>query len=563
MGTRQLLSAILLVTASLAMAQPKSEIRGVWLSTISGLDWPRKVSDPQEQKEKLCELLDSLQAININMVIFQVQSQGDVLWKSKLQPASFDITKDASKGLPYNVCDFVIEECHKRNMECHADIVPFRLGKSSSISKYQANPVKHISMTHPEYCDLNSPNGIWLDPGIPEARQYLLELYTELLTMHKFDGINFDYTRYPEYNGINDSKSFQKYGNGISLDNWRRKNINTLVHDVYDLAKGIDPYIKVGSAPIGTYKNLPNKHNMSAYDDCWQDPCEWMQAGKHDLVVPQLYWDEDYGFSPHMNMWLDNIDGRQFVAGLAAYKVIGFKSNVIPGQIEKARANSRAAGVCFFRTQFLTNPGEPKIVFLYNTLKDDLFKYPAHIVPMDFNGVTKPNNPVNPTAEYKDGTYTFKWSAPELDSKNTPIRYYCIYGSESQAVDISDVKNCIGFFIKGTEFSYKSEKTDMNFVITTFDKNYYESDGEIIRTSGIGDNYTNGITFTCNGNEVIITSGNDISSIGIYSVAGAAVKQQAVNAKVANIECGSLSSGIYIVKVEYGNGTVSSHKIKI
>ena len=562
MRTKIVLSAMLLFTAFLVFPQPKSEIRAVWLSTISGLDWPRTISDPQEQKEKLCELLDSLQVININTVIFQVQSQGDVLWESKIQPASYDITKDASKGLPYNVCDFVINECHKRNMECHADIVPFRLGKTNSIAKYRANPVKHVYMTHPEYCDPNSTNGIWLDPGIPEARQYLLELYTELLTKHKFDGINFDYTRYPEYNGINDSKSYQEYGKGMPLDDWRRNNINTLVHDVYDMAKGIDPYIKVGSAPIGTYKNLPDKHNMAAYDDCWQDPCEWMQAGKHDLVVPQLYWDEDYGFTPHMNMWLDNIDGRQFVAGLAAYKAGVFNSNVIPGQIEKVRANPKGAGVSFFRTQFLTNTENPKIVFLYNTLRDDLFKYPAHIVPMGFNGVTKPNKPVNTAVEYNDGTYAFKWSAPEPDSKNTPIRYYCIYASESPAVDITDIKNCVGFYIKDTEFSYASDNTGMNFVVTAFDKNYYESDGVTISTSGIGDNYANSIAFSYNGNEINITSGNSINTVCIYSVPSATVKQEQINAKEANIPCGDLSGGIYIVKVEYENGTVSSHKIR-
>lgn len=120
-----------------------------------------------------------------------------------------------------------------------------------------------------------------------------------------------------------------------------------------------------------------------------------------------------------MNMWLDNIDGRQFVAGLAAYKTV-YPSDVIPSQITKVRNTPGTAGVSFFRTQFLTNPENPKVVLLYNKLKDEYFKYPAHIVPMDFNGVTKPNKPENPAVEYKDGTYTFKWSAPERTLKILP-----------------------------------------------------------------------------------------------------------------------------------------------
>ena len=133
-------------------AHPKYEIRAVWLTTNNGLDWPKGEYDIETQKNDLCNILDKLVDANFNTIIFQAQVKGDVLWESTMQPAMRAITGNGSKSMSYDVSQFVIEECHKRNLECHAWIVPYRIGTSSDANKYKSNKVKHPITSNPELC---------------------------------------------------------------------------------------------------------------------------------------------------------------------------------------------------------------------------------------------------------------------------------------------------------------------------------------------------------------------------------------------------------------------------
>ena len=204
-----LLLAITLVSALSISAQPKYEVRAVWLTTNSGLDWPKGVYDETTQKENLCEILDKLADANFNTIIFQAQVKGDVLWESTMQPAMRAITGNGSKSMSYDVSEYVIEECHKRNMECHAWIVPYRIGTSDDANIYVSNKVKHPFTTNPELC-VEYNGSYYLDPGLPETREYLLDVYRELIYNYDYDGVNFDYTRYPG-SDFDDADSYAKY----------------------------------------------------------------------------------------------------------------------------------------------------------------------------------------------------------------------------------------------------------------------------------------------------------------------------------------------------------------
>ncbi len=557
---KNLLSVIFLAMTALSVCAvaPKSEVRAVWLTTNGGSDWPTGSYTESAQKQKLTAILDRLEDANFNTIVLQVQVMGDVIWDSAIQPALVSFTGNASKSLSWNICDYVIDECHKRNMECHAWIVPYRLGTN----KYSSNKIKHVSELHPELC-VSYNNAWYLDPGLPEVRSYLLDLYREMLTKHKFDGTNFDYTRYPD-KSFDDSKSYAKYGNGKSLGDWRRENINTFVHEFYDMAKSINPDVKVGAAPIGTYKNVNGTGNMSAYEDVYQDACEWMQAGKQDLLIPQMYWNEKYGFSTHLTTWVDNSANRQLIIGLAPYKMDDSNNwdyTVVTDQIEKIRAKGdKTAGVCFFRTNHVIGT-TAKQQQLYAALKDDYFKYPAHIVPMVYNGVTKPNKPENAEKNYDNGIYKIKWSTPALDAPNTPIKYYSIYASPTLPIDINDPANCIAFAVEGNTFEYKSSIPDMKFAVTTFDKNNYESDAAMDIPTSVDNIAENSFSFINSDGLINITSGIEIVDITVYASTGAVAKSIAVNDIVAEVSCKDLESGIYMIKVKFADSSVSIHKI--
>lgn len=536
-----ILALFLSIFVSIAQAQPKREIRAVWLTTNSGLDWPKSVYDETKQKESMIDILDKLQALNINTVVFQAQVKGDVLWDSKIQPFMRVVSGDGSKAMTWDVCRFVIDECHKRNMECHAWIVPYRIGTASEASKYDKNSVvKHVTKVHPEMCVLYS-NAYYLDPGLPEVRSYLLDLYRELVTNYDFDGMNFDYTRYPG-SDFGDAESYSKYGNGMSKADWRRENINTFVAEFYDMVKSIKPYMKVGAAPIGTYKNVSGYGNMTAYGNVYQDAAEWMRRGKHDLLIPQMYWNEKYGFSPNMTTWVDNCDGRQLVVGLAPYKMDDSNNwdvSVVTDQVDKTRAKVGMSGNCYFRADHIIGT-TTKVKALNKELAENYYAYPAHIVPMDYNGVTKPNAPENVNVEKDGTTYRVSWDAAELKD-NVPVRYYCVYASTNEEVDIDDIKNCVGFAVKDMQFTYSSDKA-LNFVVTAFDMNYYESD-PAKNTSGINDANAECAKVIANDRSIYVHGVKEGTKVSVYSANGAQMYDG------TDTQISINSPGLYIVKV--------------
>lgn len=558
-----LLLAITLVSALSISAQPKYEVRAVWLTTNSGLDWPKGVYDETTQKENLCEILDKLADANFNTIIFQAQVKGDVLWESTMQPAMRAITGNGSKSMSYDVSEYVIEECHKRNMECHAWIVPYRIGTSSDANKYVSNKVKHPLTTNSELC-VEYNGSYYLDPGLPETREFLLDVYRELIYNYDYDGVNFDYTRYPGAD-FDDADSYAKYNpDGLPKDDWRRQNINTFIAEFYDMAKSINPNIKVGAAPIGTYKNVLGYGNMTAYGSVYQDACQWMQSGNHDLLVPQMYWNEKNGFTPNMSTWVTNCDGRQLVIGLAPYKMVDgsndWEVSVITDQIEKIRNNDGTSGVCFFRADHIIDDSQAKIADLYDELQNNYFKYPAHIVPMDYNGVTKPNAPVNVKQEYVNGQYIISWDVPSLDVDNTPLKYYSVYLSDGESVDLDDPQQVVAHITKDNELVYSSDDLNLRFAVTTFDKNYYESEPAISEISGVDETLTEESNFHYSNDMIYINSSNPINVVEVYSILGTCYIYQSICGNEATISCESLPNGVYIVRTICDNGATNVNK---
>lgn len=367
MFKRILLSTIILSLTSLLSF---SELRGVWLTTNSGLDWPGKSYDESAQKQRMVEILDKLQKAHFNLVLFQVQANGDVAWNSKLQPAMSSITGNGSKRLSYDVCRFVIDECHKRGMKCHAWVVPYRVGSLKNASAYASNKVQHVIKKHPKWC-IKYSGSYYIDPANPDAREYLVKLYKEMIDRYDFDGINLDYTRYPGA-AFPDDRSYKKYARKKqSKADWRRENINRFVADLYKALKKERPDIVVGSAPIGTYKNVGGTKNSTAYESFQQDPVEWVRSGNHDMVIPQMYWDEKFGFSTHLSTWTAQCSNASLLIGLAPYKMIdgGWNVDVIRSQVEKARKAEGVDGVCFFRAEHVIG-NNPRVKNLYRFLVD-------------------------------------------------------------------------------------------------------------------------------------------------------------------------------------------------
>jgi len=236
---------LFLTLVSNAVEPPKREIRGVWLTTVYGLDWPHNPATTETgrkaQQRDVCDILDRLQDANFNTVFLQVRMRGDVIWRSAIEPASKTFSGKYGMMPGYDPLAFVVDECHKRGMECHAWFVTFPLGTDKSVKEQGKLSVVR---RQPKLCKRH--NGEWyLDPGVPGTSDYVLSLVKELVNGYDIDGIHFDYIRYPEQaKSFPDKNLYNKYGKKRPLAEWRRENINKMVYRIYDWVKSVKPWIQ-------------------------------------------------------------------------------------------------------------------------------------------------------------------------------------------------------------------------------------------------------------------------------------------------------------------------------
>lgn len=439
---------VVLFSFDLRSEAPKTEVRAIWLTTIYGLDWPKRYatgeSQREQQKEELRALLDSLQKANFNMVFLQVRLRGDVIYRSAIEPAS-KVFSGRYGVLPgYDPLAFAIEECHKRGMECHAWFVTFPIGSAKVVSEQGKNS---LVKKRPDLCKLHE--GEWyLDPGLPETRSYLRTLVSELVSNYDIDGIHFDYIRYPEKAGsFPDKAVHRKYGKDKPLAEWRRENISLFVSSVYDDVKKIKPWVQVSSSPLGKFSRIPQLPNAgwTAYESVFQDVKRWLQEGKQDMVVPMMYYLYD-NFFPFVDNWVENSNGRLIVPGLGAYRLEqaegDWELNHITDQIDYCR-NFSEHGVCFFRGENIINNKKG----FYNELVTNYYRYPALLPPLTWLNNESPLPPEPVRVERVDNELRLSWKKPPGDDKTNS---YTVYYSQSDTLSTLSTKNILATGVRDT-----------------------------------------------------------------------------------------------------------------
>lgn len=426
---------ILFLNVSLLDSQPKQEVRAVWLTTNLQLDWPPRTLNQELQKKALLDILDDLKQKKFNTIYFQVRSQGSVMFKSLLEPWSQYLTGVLGGEPDYDPLKFILEEAHKRNFELHAWVNMIRC-KTGEQFPQSSNP-PHIMNRNPDWVKRSAESNVvsfWLDPGLPEVREYLKNISIELTRNYDIDGIQFDFIRYPG-NNFDDSYSYSLFGNGMNISDWRRENINSLISEIYDTLTAIKPMLKVGSAPIGIYENLSGARGWEGKNSVFQDSREWLRRGKQDYLAPQIYWDLENNprFDVLINDWIINNNGRQIIAGIGAYERNVFQ------QLDKLISVSRAYnsnGQSFFRYE---NISEKKFDG-YSTL--------SNIPPMRWKDNILPNAPYELSAKNlpgRLGLIEMVWGIPLSATDGDTSKYYNIYKSDDNFIDRNNSKYLSNF----------------------------------------------------------------------------------------------------------------------
>jgi uncharacterized lipoprotein YddW (UPF0748 family) len=363
--------------ASIVPPLPPREFRGAWVTEVAiDPDWPSAPGlSVAEQKAELIELFNRAEQLHLNAIIFQVRPSCDAVYASPLEPWSEYLT--GTMGKPpepfYDPLAFAIEEAHKRGLELHAWINPFRALRAQSKSPVAFN---HISRTHPELVRKYGGQ-LWLDPGEPAAREHVVRVVMDIVKRYDVDGVQFDdyFYPYPEKDAAGreldfpDYATWKKYGHGLSRDDWRRQNINQFIQTVYQNIKAAKPWVKFGVSPFGIWrpKNPPQIQGLDAYAKLYADSRLWLASGWLDYFSPQLYWpvdDVSQSFPVLLNWWShQNIKGRHLWPGLNDAAVgQRFSPDEIARQIHIARGQSINGEIHYHLRSITENPALSEVI---------------------------------------------------------------------------------------------------------------------------------------------------------------------------------------------------------
>ncbi len=458
MSLRTLLAACVLTLGTLAHAQaPKHEFRGAWIATVANLDWPSQPGlSTDTQKADLIEVLDELQAAGVNAAVFQVRTESDALYDSPFEPWSYWLTGEQGTAPDpfYDPLALAVEEAHKRGMELHAWINPYRADRGSPYPK----AASHVTNEHPEWL-LSFSDGIQiLNPGLPEVRDRVASIVADIVRRYDVDGIHYDDYFYP-YSGIGneDDATFAAYPRGFTnRGDWRRDNVNLLVAQIQDSVQAVRPEVVHGVSPFGIWKNgVPTgTTGLDAYNVIYADAVAWLTAQDIDYLAPQLYWSSQRSFdangdgSPDFNRqrfttlapwWASVRNERHIYPGLAAYRIggPGFEANEIPTQIRAARSIDGVEGTILFRPYAGLLVGG---LGLEDSLRTDLYRYPALTPPMAWKSQDAPGTPTGLATTAVPGNQTgvvpLTWTAPA--SGDAAARFYAVYRIPmDEAADLS------------------------------------------------------------------------------------------------------------------------------
>ncbi|HBD79515.1 MAG TPA: hypothetical protein DC039_02515, partial [Leclercia adecarboxylata] len=246
-------------------------VRGVWLATVSRLDWPPlesvngrpAASRIAMQQKALTDKLDNLKSLGINTVFFQVKPDGTALWPSKILPWSDMLTGKIGEDPGYDPLQFMLDEAHKRGMKVHAWFNPYRVstntrpGTVAELNRTLSLNPPSVFVLHREWIHTAGERYV-LDPGIPEARDWITSIVAEVVSRYPVDGVQFDDYFYTETPGsmLNDSQTYRQYGQGFdSKADWRRDNTQKLIAQVSRTIKQLNPNVEFGVSPAGVWRN--------------------------------------------------------------------------------------------------------------------------------------------------------------------------------------------------------------------------------------------------------------------------------------------------------------------
>lgn len=477
---------IMAVTIISATAQQKREFRGAWIQCVNG---QFQGMSTEAMQKTLSYQLDELQKDGVNAIIFQVRPECDALYASPYEPWSRFLTGVQGRApQPYwDPLKWMVDECHRRNMELHAWINPYR-AKTKGTAELAAT---HIAVTHPERVFRYDGQYI-MNPGMPENRDYICSVVADIVRRYDIDGIHMDDYFYPypaAGEHIPDEQLFRQNSNGISnIGDWRRYNVNIFVKQLHETIAEIKPWVKFGVSPFGIYRNKKNSPNgsdtngLQNYDDLYADVLLWVNNGWIDYYVPQIYWQIGHPTADYKTLikwWNQNASNRPLYIGEDIDRTVKYSDvdnsaiNQMPAKYLLHQQSSNVRGtVLWYARLAVDNVGN-----YGSMLRNVYWRYPALQPGMPFidNKAPKKVRKVKPVWT-ADG-YVLFWTAPRGKGwKDEATRYVVYRFGAKEKINITDPSKIVAITTDTFhKLPYNDGRTKYTYVVTALDRMQNES----------------------------------------------------------------------------------------
>jgi len=475
------------IAAQLVKAQtnPKREFRGVWVATVQNIDWPSKRGLGSEvQKQEFINILNEHQKSGVNAIMLQIRPSADAFYAKGREPWSMFLA--GKQGLApqpfYDPLKFAIEEAHKHAMELHAWFNPYRATNDLIDSNINAT---HITRTHPEWF-FTYGGKKYFNPGLPEVRSYIISVIMDVVRNYDIDGVHFDdyFYPYPGKDKLPDTTTYAQYGKGFDdIDNWRRHNVDTLIHVLSDSIHAAKKYVKFGISPFGIWRNLKDDPNgsqstgFSGYSKLFADARNWTRSGWIDYVNPQIYFPFYYAAAPYeklLDWWSKNTFNKHLYIGQGVYRAMenreGWRDKKqLPNQVRELRKNARVQGSVFFSSKSLTD----NLAGFQDSLRTEFYQYPALPPQMIWLGESIPAAPARLHVLSQNNKVQLTWSY--LRKRPLGVYGYVIYRfKKGEKVNLDRPQHIIRISFDKTLRSYTDTTaiggTSYSYLITAIDR---------------------------------------------------------------------------------------------
>lgn len=443
----------------------------------------------QTMQQTLTYQLDELKKDGVNAIIFQVRPECDALYQSSMEPWSRFLTGAQGKSpSPYwDPLAWMVEQCHKRGMELHAWINPYR-AKTKTTKELASS---HVAIRHPEWV-FSYDGQFILNPGIPECRDYICNVVADIVRRYDVDGLHMDDYFYPypvAGQSIDDGRQFRSYNNGIKdIGDWRRYNVNVFIKQMYETIKSVKPWVKFGVAPFGIYRNKKsspigsNTNGLQNYDDLYADVLLWVNNGWVDYNVPQLYWEIGHKAADYETLirwWNTHAGKRHLYIGEdieRTTKKADLKNpniNQMPAKYRLHNEMNNVKGtVLWYAKAAVDNIGNYGMV-----LRNSYWKNPALQPEMPFIDDKAPKKVRKmKVINTEDGPVLF-WTAPKGKGwKDEAVKYVVYRFGQGEQVNTNDPSKIVA--ITNDTFYNIKENGRAVYVVTALDRMSNESKGK-------------------------------------------------------------------------------------